>query len=59
MCRARVGSLTFPKQISLKFRTYRRMILGSFVHMIFNSKHFLTTTTHLLGMQAFKRELVH
>ena len=59
MCRARMGSLTFPKQISLKFRTYRRRILGSFRHMILNSIHFLTTITHSLGIKAFKREVVH
>ena len=53
MCRARVGSLTFPKQISLKFRTYRRMILGSFVHMIFNSKHFFDNYNSLIGDASF------
>ena len=53
MCRARVGSLTFPKQISLKFRTYRRMILGSFVHMIFNSKPFFDNYNSLNGDASF------
>ena len=59
MCRARMGSLTFPKHISLKFRTYRKRILGSFLHMIFNSIHFFDNYNSLNVIQAFKRELVH
>ena len=59
MCRARMGSLTFPKQISLKFRTYRKRILGSFLYMIFNSIHFFDNYSSLNVIQAFKRELVH
>ena len=65
MCRARMGSLTFPQKNSLKFKTYLRRILGSFLflHMIFNSRHFFfdigtiapcTTIAHLLGIQALK-----
>ena len=63
MCRARMGSLTFPQKNSLKFKTYLRRILGSFLHMIFNSIHFFfdiatiapcTTIAHLLGIQALK-----
>ena len=53
MCRARMGSLTFPKQISLKFRTYRKMILGSFLHMIFNSIYFFDNYNSLIGDTSF------
>ena len=53
MCRARMGSLTFPKQISLKFRSYRRRILGSFLHMIFNSIHFFDNNNSLIADTSF------
>ena len=62
LCIACMGSLTFPKKNSLKFKTYLRRILGSFRHIISNSMHFFdmatiapcTTIAHLLGIQALK-----
>lgn len=59
ICRARMGSLTFLKQISLKFKTYHTRILGSFLHMIFNSIHFFDNYSSLIGDTSFKGELVH
>ena len=53
MCRACMGSLAFLKQISLKFRTYHRRILGSFLHMIFNSIHSFDNYNSLIGDTSF------